>query len=67
VIEIVAAGYGAGGHARHFVAAVHGIFGGGGGMLVMMAFNRALAGGAATAGVRGPRGAGKRGEKKDYR
>jgi hypothetical protein len=36
-------------------------------MLVMMAFNRAPAGSAAAAGVRGPRGADKRREKKDYR
>jgi hypothetical protein len=32
-------------------------------MLVMMALDRALAGGAAAAGVRGPRGADKRREK----
>jgi glycine/D-amino acid oxidase-like deaminating enzyme len=35
-------------------------------MLVMMAFNRALAGSAATAGVRGPSGCGKGREKKDH-
>jgi hypothetical protein len=36
-------------------------------MLVMMAFDRALAGGAAAAGVRRPCGADKWREKKDYR
>lgn len=47
-LGIVAAGHRAGGHAKHFMTTVHMIFRRGGSLVMVMPFNRALTGSAAS-------------------